>query len=184
MSRSRYLPVLASVCAAFALGSPAVTKVEPPNWWPNHSIDPVRLLLHGSELTGATVSPSPGFSASRVWVNASGTYLFFDLTIPAGAKPGSYPLAIRTSTGQTTAPFDLKAPLGPEGPVSGVLVRRRHLSCDAGPLSPMAIPLTMTPLFRAVCSIEASRVFTMAAISKESSIIFRISNRWGLPLSG
>ena len=31
-------------------GAPHVTKVEPPSWWPGHSINPVRLLVRGTSL--------------------------------------------------------------------------------------------------------------------------------------
>ena len=33
-----------------AAAPPEVTKVEPPSWWPGHSIDPVRLLVRGQNL--------------------------------------------------------------------------------------------------------------------------------------
>ena len=31
---------------------PTVVKVEPPSWWPGHSINPVRLLVRGQNLAG------------------------------------------------------------------------------------------------------------------------------------
>src|SRR3712207_7854741 len=34
---------------------PQVLKVEPPNWWAGHSINPVRLLIRGTNLNGARV---------------------------------------------------------------------------------------------------------------------------------
>ena len=33
--------------------APSVTKVDPPSWWANHTINPVRLLVRGVNLTGA-----------------------------------------------------------------------------------------------------------------------------------
>ncbi|MBA2503309.1 MAG: cyclomaltodextrinase N-terminal domain-containing protein [Pyrinomonadaceae bacterium] len=44
----------ASLCHAQGL-APEVTKVEPPNWWANHSVNPVRVLVRGKNLTGARV---------------------------------------------------------------------------------------------------------------------------------
>jgi neopullulanase len=99
--------------------APAVTKVEPPNWWANHAINPVRLLIRGSALEGASVSAPPGFSASRVSINERGSYLFVDLTIPAGTAPGSYPLHIKTAEGEVDAPFTIESPLSPEGRFAG-----------------------------------------------------------------
>ena len=37
--------------------APTVSRVEPPNWWPGHSLNPVRLLLSGTHLGGARVAP-------------------------------------------------------------------------------------------------------------------------------
>jgi hypothetical protein len=57
-------PLLVACCFAFELAAaslaaqaPAVEKVEPPNWWPGHSINPVRLLISAStrrRVLGAT----------------------------------------------------------------------------------------------------------------------------------
>src|SRR5688572_31582012 len=39
------------VCFAYAQTSaPSITKVEPPSWWANHTINPVRSEEHTSEL--------------------------------------------------------------------------------------------------------------------------------------
>ena len=51
MRRSLLLFVAAILASAAA---PQVTKVEPPNWWPGHSINPVRLLVRGTGLTRRT----------------------------------------------------------------------------------------------------------------------------------
>ena len=107
------------VCAVISAATPAVTKVEPPNWWPDYTINPVRMLIRGSELSGATVETAKGFTASDVFVNQTGTYLLCDLLIPAGVKPGSYPITIRTGQGTTTAPFRIEAPLPREGRFQG-----------------------------------------------------------------
>ena len=46
------------VCCAATVGAaqaPSVEKVEPPNWWAGHSINPVRVLVRGKNLGGARV---------------------------------------------------------------------------------------------------------------------------------
>ena len=111
--------ILALLLPAVAFAGPAVTKVEPPNWWPDHTVNPLRILIHGSGLTGATVLPPKGLAASRVWVNDAGTYLFADIDISKGMTPGSYPLEIRTQHGTAMAPFRLDAPLPPAGRFQG-----------------------------------------------------------------
>jgi len=97
---------------------PTVSKVEPPNWWPGHTVNSVRVLIHGTELTGATVQAS-GLKTRNVRVNAAGTYLFVDVEIPRKAKAGSYPLQIQTANGKVAADFRLDEPLSPDGRFQG-----------------------------------------------------------------
>lgn len=110
---------LAALAIPLAIAQPSVSKVEPPNWWPDHTFNPVRLLIHGSGLTGATVNPPKGLTASRVWANDAGTYLLVDISIARGLRPGYYPLQVRNSKGNATAPFRLDAPLSSEGRFEG-----------------------------------------------------------------
>jgi neopullulanase len=111
------LPLALSAVASIA--HPVVTKVEPPNWWAGHSINPVRLLIRGSGLNGATVSAAAGLSTSGIKVNNAGTYLFVDVTIPRTLGPGPYPLQIRTSDGTATAPFEIATTLSAAGRFQG-----------------------------------------------------------------
>ena len=83
-----FLCAAASVCAAQRL--PQVTKVEPPNWWANHSINPVRVMLRGQNLSGARVEAvGQGIKTGLVRVNDAGTYAFVDLFIDRDARAGS-----------------------------------------------------------------------------------------------
>ena len=111
--------------AAFAAeppkpGMPRVAKVEPPSWWPGHSLNPVRLLIRGQELAGARVEPSPGLSIGAVRANERGSYLFVDVSIDAAAAPGPRALKVVTARGATTASFEVLAPLPPEGRFAGI----------------------------------------------------------------
>src|SRR5215472_10902876 len=110
----RYLCFLV---AATLQAAPVVTKVEPPNWWTGHSINPVRLLIHGTGLAGATVkATTKGVDVGQPHWNAKGTYLLVDVTIH---RAGSHPLKITTSDGSTTAPFEVLTPLAREGRFQG-----------------------------------------------------------------
>ena len=101
--------------------APTVTKVEPPNWWARHSINPVRLLVRGKNLAGARVQSSkPGIRTSEVRVNPSGTYLFVSVTISPSAKPGLYPLVLNTPAGRTTIPFTIESPLSTRTSFQGI----------------------------------------------------------------
>jgi glycosidase len=94
--------------------------VEPPGWWPGHSLNPVRVMLRGRGLAGARLEArGGGVSASRVTVSASGTTLFADLHVAPGAAPGARELTVTTAAGRATARFDLLAPLAREGRFQG-----------------------------------------------------------------
>jgi neopullulanase len=88
---------------------PEVLKVEPPSWWARHTINPVRLLVRGKNLTGASVrSNSSAIQPSATAVNNKGTYLFVTLRISPTARPGLHALTIRTSQGETPVPFQIE----------------------------------------------------------------------------
>ncbi|MBI3471564.1 MAG: cyclomaltodextrinase N-terminal domain-containing protein, partial [Candidatus Solibacter usitatus] len=103
-----------------AWSAPEVLKVEPPNWWLGHSLNPVRLLIRGKNLSGAKVeSAVRGVKPGAARTSASGSYLFVDLEIFKQARPGPSPLKIVTPQGTAIAPFDLLAPLSREGRFQG-----------------------------------------------------------------
>jgi len=100
---------------------PSVTKVEPPSWWAGHTINPVRLLVRGQNLNGASVlSNNRALQASEVFVNRAGTYLFVNVSINSKARAGSYPLKLITRQGSTTIPFTLQAPLATSTHFQGI----------------------------------------------------------------
>jgi glycosidase len=112
--------LLLIVAGGSLFAAPEVSKVEPPNWWVGHTLHPVRLLIHGRDLRGATVQCSaPGVKTGVAVANAAGTYLFVDLEIQRKAKPGPVPLRVVTPGGTATALFHLLAPLAREGRFQG-----------------------------------------------------------------
>ncbi|MDP1859122.1 MAG: alpha-amylase family glycosyl hydrolase [Gemmatimonadaceae bacterium] len=101
------------ILAGVAVGqAPTVEKVEPPNWWTGSSVNPVRVLIRGRNLTGARLQ-CQRLTCTGLRVNASGTYAFANVSIPRTTKPGSYPLTLRTAAGTADAPFQVTAPLRP-----------------------------------------------------------------------
>jgi glycosidase len=114
-SRARFnlLGALAPFLCVVLQAAPEITKVEPPNWWVGHSVNPVRLLISGRNLT--TESIRSKLPVTRARTNASGTYLFLDVTIPKNTRPGSYPITI----GGTEAPFSITAHLPRGGRFQG-----------------------------------------------------------------
>ena len=129
---------------------PTVTKVEPSSWWANHSIQPVRLLLHGTGLAGARVTGlRPETTTSNVRVNSRGDYLFVNVHISARAHPGEYPLLIQTPMGSTRVPFRFEAPLDARNNFRGIdnddviylIMTDRFADGDAANNTPPGSPL-------------------------------------------
>lgn len=101
--------------------APEILKVEPPSWWPGHSINPVRLLLRGRRLAGATVeAEGGGVRVGLVAANAAGSYLLVDVSIDADAQPGPRRLVVRSPAGRAEAAFEVLAPLPREGRFQGL----------------------------------------------------------------
>jgi glycosidase len=100
--------------------APEAVKVEPPGWWANHSINPVRVLIRGRNLKGARVeSLGAGLSIGDTRASESGNYLFVDVSISANAAPGRRLLRIATPQGVTEAAFDVSERLGRAGRFRG-----------------------------------------------------------------
>ncbi|MEO8074224.1 MAG: cyclomaltodextrinase N-terminal domain-containing protein, partial [Acidobacteriota bacterium] len=95
----------------FSQNLPKVEKVEPQNWWANHTINPVRLLVRGENLQKANVTNKNrdlAIGATRTTKN--GKYLFVSVLINK-AKPGKYSFDVTTPNGKTSIPFEVSAPL-------------------------------------------------------------------------
>ncbi|AHG93794.1 alpha amylase catalytic region (plasmid) [Gemmatirosa kalamazoonensis] len=119
MKRARLCGLAASLLSAAAAAQPPVVeKVDPPNWWAAHSINPVRLLIKGRNLAGARVE-CPRLACGATRVNAAGTYAFVDVTIPRARTAGDYPLVLRTPAGTARVPFTVSAPLARAGRFAG-----------------------------------------------------------------
>jgi glycosidase len=115
--------VCATVCglAQESRATPTVSKVEPPSWWAGHTINPVRLLVRGTNLNGARVTSSrPEIVASSVVINPAGTYLFVSIQINPAAQAGDYPLQLETAAGKTSIPFRVNATLKASSNFQGI----------------------------------------------------------------
>jgi glycosidase len=71
------------------------------------------MMITGAGLAGARVSTP--FRTGAVSGGESGTHLFFDLVIPKGVKPGSYPIKV----GDVEAPFSITPALTANGRFQG-----------------------------------------------------------------
>lgn len=117
LSRLSRLASLVAMLIAFASSSaaqttPAIAKVEPPNWWVGHTLNPVRVMIRGRNFQGARVEAiGAGLKTGLVRVNATGTYLFVDVMIEAQAQAGRRALRVTTAGGSVDAPFEILEPL-------------------------------------------------------------------------
>ena len=120
LARSMLLLLFATSTGA-AASAPEVLKVEPPNWWAAHTINPVRVLVRGHNFHGARVSSTRAETQpSAVVVNAAGSYLFVSVAINPAARPGDYPLMLETASGRASIPFSISAPLDPSKNFQGI----------------------------------------------------------------
>jgi len=114
------LNIMASAAVLTACAeTPQISRVEPPNWWVNHSHNPVRLLLTGTNLTDATLTSPGSLSLSNFSVNAAGTHVFCDVFIAPDASPATVSLRLNTPRGQATAPFTVSPALAKDKRFAG-----------------------------------------------------------------
>lgn len=116
----RWVASVIAVALATPLSAqaPVVERVEPPNWWAASTVNPVRLLVRGRNLAGAQLGCGR-LRCRSVRVSASGTWLLADVSIPRTARPGAYPLLLRTPGGVDTIPFSVSARLAARGRFQG-----------------------------------------------------------------
>ena len=104
---------------AVSAAPPVVTRIEPPNWWSGHTVNPVRLLISGTNLMDARIEAPDGFKTSNLRGASNGSFIFVDLQLPLDAKPGAVPLRILSGENETTSEFTLLAPLASTGRFAG-----------------------------------------------------------------
>ncbi len=115
------LAAFGAVVSCAAQTPPQFLKIEPPSWWARSSVNPIRLLIRGSNLKRASVQIVGGGLriAGLPKTNERGTYLFVDVAIAPSAKPGLRQLRITTANGIAHAPFEILAPLNRAGRFQG-----------------------------------------------------------------
>jgi glycosidase len=105
------LVVLAAGLAQAQNHVPRVEKVEPPSWWAGHTVNPVRVLIRGQNLSQLLADRDSPFEVSNQKTNAARTYLFADVRINPDARPGDYELTVSSGVGTARVPFRINRPL-------------------------------------------------------------------------
>ncbi|MEN6456921.1 MAG: cyclomaltodextrinase N-terminal domain-containing protein [Prolixibacteraceae bacterium] len=78
-----------------------VDQVEPLFWWTGMKNPSLQLMVHGEDISAAAVSLNyPGVSLESVSRVENPNYLFINLNIGAGTRPGRFDLHFRTAKKQ------------------------------------------------------------------------------------
>ncbi len=104
------------LCCVSSFAAPAITRVEPPNWWAGQAYTQIRLLVQGTELKDAEVSASRGLEIIESKSNDAGTYLFVEAKVH---RAGSFELKVKTKGGSAQAPFEVLTPMAKAGRFQG-----------------------------------------------------------------
>ncbi len=127
MIENRLQYFIFTVFAAFVLLVPAnaqkptFEKIDPPNWWSGITINPVRVLVRGTNFKGANVvaPKGSGLKVSNFRSSENGHYLFFDVSIDKKTKVGKYNFKIQTKDGFVDAPFEISQKIDRTGCFQG-----------------------------------------------------------------
>lgn len=94
-----------------SIDKPRIDKLDPPNWWINHTVNPVQLLIYGSNLNNARVTvDQPGVNVVSSTVSSNGRYIITYLNIDAQkATPGTFKITIANDQGTTNTDFSIAA---------------------------------------------------------------------------
>jgi glycosidase len=96
----------------FTLTSPAqdfnVSKVEPPNWWTGMKLNKIQLMVYGKNLKNAEAAfNNKSIKIIKIHNAGSSYYLFIDIEIPEGLKPGNYRLTLKKDKSETDIDFPI-----------------------------------------------------------------------------
>ena len=93
---------LSAICSHAVAQLPALERVEPMNWWVGMKNPKLQLLVHGNKIAERGVKMSyPGVKLVQVHKVENPNYLFLDIDIAAGTKPGAFTIAF-TKAGATS----------------------------------------------------------------------------------
>lgn len=96
---------------------PVELKVDPPSWWTRSSVNPLRLLIRGTNLKNGSVriSGTGVRVVSSPKINERGTYAFVDVAISPSAQLGQRTITIGPARGS----FEVLPPLNRQGRFQG-----------------------------------------------------------------
>lgn len=101
--------LLCCFCAAQAASKPRIERVEPLSWWVGLET-PLQLMFYGDNLRGAKVSClQEGMTVAAMHEADSPNYLFVDVQVAPGARPGVYDFEFVRGKERWKQPYTLAA---------------------------------------------------------------------------
>lgn len=93
------------------LEKPHIDKIDPPNWWVNHTINPVQVLIYGQNFTDSSIKlEALGVQLVKSSVSSNGSYIIAYLDIDSQvAKQGNIIITVENTTGKDSINFELKS---------------------------------------------------------------------------
>jgi neopullulanase len=86
-----------------------VTGVYPTHWWVGMKNSKLQIMLRGANIAENTITVSyPGVQLQKVHKVDNKNYVFLDLNITPGAKPGTMQIRLRNPNGTGTVAYTLK----------------------------------------------------------------------------
>ncbi|MFZ1291610.1 MAG: cyclomaltodextrinase N-terminal domain-containing protein, partial [Melioribacteraceae bacterium] len=86
---------------------PVAIKVEPPNWWSNHSFNKIQLTIYGENLLYSNLTSLSDKIEIISIPNKNENYLFAEIEILNSAKPDIYNFLISNKFGVDTLKYQL-----------------------------------------------------------------------------
>lgn len=87
-----------------------IERVEPPNWWAGMSSPKLQLMVYGDGVGAANVSiKDKGITLKKVHRTENEKFLFLDLEINHGFKPGSIEISLANGAQTISYPYEIKA---------------------------------------------------------------------------
>ena len=85
------------------------TSIYPLNWWVGMKHNRVQLMLHGKSIGDLSLEEKyPGVTIEKIHRTENKNYLFADLLIAPGTKPGTVLFTLRGKQDRQTIRFELK----------------------------------------------------------------------------
>lgn len=104
------LPTAKSSSKLQTLLQPQIDKIEPPNWWINHSVNPVQIIIYGRNFNESKIKlDSVGVKLVESSVSNNGSYIIAYLEIdPQKATASNIKITVENNAGNSTVDFGLR----------------------------------------------------------------------------